>query len=93
MKRENKQWPDLVVEVALTSGGISKRAFYATFPIPELWIWRKEQLEVPQFDSATGTYQAAPESRQLPGMDLDWLVQCSRIEATSQAIKTFRSRL
>jgi Uma2 family endonuclease len=91
--RENKEWPDLVVEVALTSGGFSKRSFCATFPIPELWIWRNDSLEVHDFDPATAAYHSLPESRQLPGIDLNWLVECSRIEATSQGIKTFRSRL
>ncbi len=90
---ENKPWPDLVVEVALTSGGLSKRAFYATFPVPELWIWRKDRLEVHAFDPDREAYEAVEASRQLPGIDLGWLVECSRLEATSQAVKAFRARL
>jgi len=91
--REKKEWPDLVVEVALTSGGLSKRSFYASFPVPELWIWRKDALEVYVFNGETGAYEAVEESRQLPGIDLAWLVECSRIASTSQAIKTFRQRI
>ena len=91
--RENKEWPDLVIEVALTSGGLSKRKFYATFPIPELWIWRNEKLEVHTFNLDTQEYETAEESVQLPGIDLDCLVECSQLESTRDAIVTFRDRI
>lgn len=87
---EKKKWPDLVVEVALTSGGLSKRKFYATFPVPELWIWRKDQLEVHLYNEGTSEYEKAEESVSLAGINLDWLVECSMIPATSQAIRAFR---
>lgn len=90
---EDKQWPDLVVEVALTSGGLSKRAFYATFPVPEIWIWRQDSLEVHLFNNSKNEYSKADTSEQLPGIDLAWLVDCSNIKLTSEAIKTFRSKL
>ena len=88
-----KKWPDLIVEVALTSGGLSKREFYATFPVPELWIWRKGALEVHLFDKDSKEYVESDESQQLPGIDLDWLVECSKISSTSKAIKTFREKI
>ena len=91
--RENKQWPDLVVEVALTSGGLSKREFYVTFPVAELWIWRKEALEIHVYNEATSEYEVAEESVQLPGIDLEWLVECSRLESTRDAIVQYRSKL
>lgn len=91
--RENKEWPDLVVEIALTSGGLSKRKFYAAFPIPELWIWRNEKLEVHIFDDESNEYVSSDTSTQLPGLDLEWLVECSKIESTREAIVTFRDQI
>lgn len=91
--REDKEWPDLAVEGALTSGGLSKRKFYATFPVPELWIWRKDNLEVHVFDATKGEYDLSESSTQLPGIDIAWLVECSKIHITSEAIKSFRSKI
>ncbi len=91
--RENKQWPDLVVEVALTSGGLSKREFYSQFPVAELWIWRNDRLEVHCYDDEAKTYRQVENSDQLPGLDLDWLVECSRLESTRDAIVTFREKI
>ena len=82
-----------MVEVALSSGGLSKRGFYATFPVPELWFWRNNALEVHLFDEKKGEYLVSQNSQHLPGIDLEWLVECSKIPATSQAIKTFRKKL
>ena len=42
---EEAEFPHLVVEVALTSGGISKLELYRRFGIGEVWIWRKEKIE------------------------------------------------
>lgn len=85
-----KEYPDLAIEVALTSGGLSKRAFYAKFPVPELWIWRQGALEVWVFNQETGSYDRRVASDVLPGIDLAALARCAQIERTSEAIRTFR---
>ncbi len=90
---EVKDRPDLVIEIALSSGGLSKRAFYAEFGVPELWIWRKDALEVYILDPATGSYRASAASEVLPGVDLDALAECTLLPSTSAAIKTFRARI
>jgi len=89
---EKKPVPDLAIEVALTSGGLSKRAFYAKFAVPELWIWRQERLEVFVWDVEEGNYRASVESAVLPGLDLGLLVECARMEYASDAIQEFRRR-
>src|SRR4051812_34997691 len=37
-----KQFPDLVLEIALTSGGLDKFSIYRRFGISEVWFWRKK---------------------------------------------------
>lgn len=88
--RTKKEYPDLAIEVALTSGGLSKRAFYAKFPIPELWIWRGGALEVWVFHTESGGYDRRETSEVLPGIDLAALARCATIERTSEAIRAFR---
>lgn len=90
---EKKEFPDLVIEVALTSGGLSKRAFYATFGIPELWIWREDDLEIHEFNDESGEYDRVSASVVLPGIDTGALVECARMEFASQAIREFRKRI
>ena len=43
---ELKKYPDIVLEIALTSCGLAKREIYRRFAIPEVWIWRHGQLEI-----------------------------------------------
>jgi len=88
-----KDRPDLVIEVALTSGGLSKRAFYKRFGIPELWIWRNDQLEIHQLSAETGDYESVTQSAVLPGIPLGDVEECARIESASQAIREFRRRI
>jgi len=88
-----KERPDLVIEVALTSGGLSKRAFYKRFGIPELWIWRHDRLEVHRLSAETHEYETASQSAELPGIPLGDVEECARIESASQAIRDFRRRI
>jgi len=43
---EEKEFPDLVLEIALTSGGVSKLEIYRRFAVPEVWMWRRGRLEI-----------------------------------------------
>jgi Uma2 family endonuclease len=88
-----KERPDLVIEVDLTSGGLSKRTFYKRFGIPELWIWRHDRLEVHRLSAETNDYETATQSEELLGIPLNDVEECARIESASQAIREFRRRI
>ncbi len=88
-----KEISDLVIEVALSSGGIGKRAFYREFRVPELWFWRNDRLEVHVFDEDRADYVASDRSQVLPGIDLPALEECARLEYASDAIHEFRRRI
>ena len=88
---EKGEYPDLVIEIALTSGGIPKLEVYHPFQIPEIWIWRENKLEVYVFDPAG--YQLADASDVLSGIDLKTLARCARIEKSSEAIRQYRASL
>lgn len=90
---EKKEISDLVIEVALTSGGLSKRAFYKKFGVPELWFWRNEKLEVYFFETKTGEYVKTDESQVLPGINLTDLAECAKMVYASDAIVEFRKRI
>jgi Uma2 family endonuclease len=88
-----KERPDLVIEVALTSGGLNKRSFFKRFGVPELWIWHQDDLEVHQLNPGSGEYESATASAVLPGLPLRDLIECARMEVASQAIREFRRRI
>src|SRR5947208_2548921 len=62
---EEKQFPDLVLEIALTSGGINKLEIYRRFKVSEVWFWRRDKLEIFALGSA-GTYERLQKSQLLP---------------------------
>ena len=90
--RGEKEFPDLVLEIALTSGGINKLAVYERFAVPEVWFWRRNRLEIFVLDRS-GHYEASPSSRLLPGLDLASLERCVAIRSWLQALRYFRAAL
>lgn len=89
---ERKDVPDLVLEIALTSGGLPKLEIYQRFGVPEVWFWRKNQLEVWTLDRGNYTGPHA-ESRLLPEMPLKRLAECAVVEDWMDAIEQFRASL
>jgi Uma2 family endonuclease len=86
---ERKEVPDLVLEIALTSGGLPKLEIYERFGVPEVWFWRKGHLEVWTLEQGgyTGPHDT---SRQLPGLPLRTLAECAVVSDWMDAILRFR---
>ena len=87
-----KKFPDLVLEIALSSGGINKLQVYRRFRVPEVWLWRKGKLEIHCLNRS-GTYEQVPKSRLLPGLNVSLLEKCVAISSWLQARRTFRAGL
>jgi Uma2 family endonuclease len=89
---ERKDVPDLVLEIALTSGGLPKLEIYERFAVPEVWSWRKDRLEVWALEPGgyTGPHEA---SRLLPELPLRTLAECAVISDWMDAILKFRQEL
>ena len=89
---EEKEFPDLVLEIALTSGGIDKLNIYRRFKVPEVWIWRQGKLEICALSGSSG-YAASKTSLVLPGLDITLLERCAAFSSWRQARQTFRAGL
>jgi Uma2 family endonuclease len=85
-----KEFPDLVLEIALFSGGVNKLELYRRFQLPEVWFWRRNKLEMFALNSA-GSYEPLRQSKILPGLDTSLLERCVAIASWQQARKTFRA--
>lgn len=91
---ENKERPDLVLEVALTSGGLNKLAIYRRFAVPEVWLWRKGALDVWTLRRGAAAYDGpVKKSRLLPELDLEQLSRCLKLTSWREARRTFRESL
>jgi Uma2 family endonuclease len=89
---QEKEFPDIVLEIALTSGGINKLDTYRRFQVPEVWFWRGDKLEVFVL-AASGMYEPSSASRLLPGLNNGLLERCLAIRSWQQARRAFRAGL
>jgi Uma2 family endonuclease len=91
---EEKQWPDLVLEIALTSGGTPKLDIYRRFGVPEVWLWLKGALEVWTLRRNKSGYDGpASKSRLLPALDISLLTRCVMKDSWREARREFRKGL
>ncbi len=86
-------YPDLVLEIALTSGGICKLELYRTFGVSEVWFWRRGKLEAHALDPNGSGYERVTASRLLPSLDLGLLERCAKIRSGPEARHAFRAGL
>ena len=75
-KDEETGFPDLVIEIVLTSGGIEKLEIYRRFGVAEVWFWRRDLVEVWRLRSDASGYERAGQSTLLPGFDFELLTRC-----------------
>ena len=89
---DEKEFPDVVLEIALTSGGVDKLEVYRRFKVPEVWFWRKNKLELFGLDTSA-KYKRLRKSKLLPKLDISLLERCVAIPSWRQARQTFRAGL
>ena len=90
---EEKEFPDLVLEIALTSGGVSKLELYRRFQVPGVWLWRRNRLEIYALRLDGSGYERLPQSRLLAKMDVGLLERCVGITSWLEARRAFRAGL
>lgn len=88
---QNRQRPDLAIEIVITSGGLNKLEAYKRLQIPEIWFWEKERLSLHQLQ-ADG-YTQIKQSQLLPKLDIELLIRCIDIENHAEAVREFRRGL
>lgn len=82
------EFPDVVLEIALSSGGINKLTFWSGFPVNEVWIWRKDRLEIHAWNGKA--YEARIASAFVPGLDIALLEKNATRRDTFAMLTEFR---
>ena len=87
----NRELPDLVVEVVVTSGGINKLEAYKRLQIPEVWFWENGVFRL--YSLFADGYADVDRSFVLPELDIVLLARCINIENHLQAMREFRQAI
>lgn len=87
----NREFPDLAVEVVVTSGGINKLEAYKRLQIPEVWFWENGALRM--YSLGADGYAEVDRSFVLPDLDILLLVRCINIENHLQAMREFKQTI
>jgi Uma2 family endonuclease len=90
-ERRQRNTPDLIVEIILTSGTVKKLEYYRRFDVPEVWFWEDGVFTVYRLQE-TG-YEQVPISQVLPELDLKILAQCLQMSEEKEALKSFRNAI
>jgi Uma2 family endonuclease len=90
----DKPLPDLVIEVVDTSDALSKLPLYQSLGIAEVWLWRRDRLELHVLDqaeqSSQQSYRLSAASRLLPDLDTELLARHVRMPDQYDAVRAFR---
>ena len=84
-----REMPQLVIEVALTSGGLNKLDFWGGFPIEEVWIWKKRKLHFFRWQGAK--YAEQSKSMLVPGFKSQWVERFAETRETSDMLREFNA--
>lgn len=101
----DKDFPDLVIEVVVTSGEINRLERFRRLGVREVWFWQNNQFSIyHRREDSTYVdnfgYEAIAHSELLPDLDMNLLSQCvlnpnplAAAKAFCQEIKDQRSKM
>jgi Uma2 family endonuclease len=86
-----KEFPDLVIEVVATSGGIDKLEVYKRLGVKEVWFFINNQFTVYHLHGEN--YELVAKSELLPDLDLTMLTQYVTSDYPLDAAIAFREKI
>jgi Uma2 family endonuclease len=90
---ELKDFPDIAIEIAITTQVVDRLEIYRGLGVREVWAWRKKSLVFYSLESPDQPYQILERSQILPQLDPTLLI-CYLNEANqTKAVKAYRMAL
>jgi len=83
----DKNIPDIVIEVIVTSGTLDKREIYQAKKITEVWFWKSQKIKI--FYLVDGDYQEVVRSSFFPDLDIALLERYLEYPDQYDAINEF----
>jgi Uma2 family endonuclease len=97
---EDKEIPDLAIEILVTSGSINRLELYESLGVREIWFWQKNKLAIYvlrdynyQKFPDTFSYEKVNQSELLPNLDINLLQNCLEFPYPLTAVKEFRQSI
>ena len=84
----NKETPDIVIEIIVTSGTLNRRELYKPSCVPEVWFWKSDIIRIFCL-KAVGEYEEVERSRFLPDLDKALLLHNIRHPDQYDAVNEF----
>jgi Uma2 family endonuclease len=88
---EEKERPDLAIEVVWTSGGLDKLEIYRELGVREVWMWRRGALGL--YALRGNRYEPIEQSLVLPDFDIALFVSLLGESSQTRAVRAFRAAL
>lgn len=88
---QKKEFPDLAIEVVLSSGMVDKLEIYRGLGVTEVWVWEAGQFRIHRL-RADG-YECVARSELLPDCDIELLANSVKPEEQFDAVMAFREEL
>jgi Uma2 family endonuclease len=83
--------PDLAIEVIWTSGGLNKLEVYRKLGVAEVWVWRRDALQL--YALRGEQYTEIARSEQLVGLDHELLLSFVHVTPMTKAVRAYREAL
>jgi Uma2 family endonuclease len=91
-----KDIPDLAIEVTITSGNINKLETYQQLGVKEVWFWESNHLKIYHLHEEISTdslllhgYEQVAQSELLPNLNISLLSECALISDQLQSVTEF----
>ena len=88
---EKKAFPDIAVEVVLSSGIVDKLAIYEGLGIQEIWMWEDNRFTL--YHLRPNGYEVVSASELLPECDINLLASYVKPQAQFDAVMDYRDEL
>lgn len=88
-----KPFPDLAIEVIITSGLVNRIDIYQGLGIPEIWIWQNNQLTIQSLNPTKATYDPTSKSQFFPDLDPAILLEYWDPTQEPQRLRAFRDHI
>ena len=84
----DKETPDIVIEIIVTSGTINRKELYKPKKVPEVWFWKKNEIKIFRL-TEQGEYEEVNQSGFFPGLDPNLLLQYIAMPDQYDAVQEF----
>ena len=86
--------PDIVIEVIITSGTINRKELYKPKRIPEVWFWKSDTIKIFRLNTA-GEYEEINRSGFFPNLDpallLRYIAHPDQYDAVLEFVQAIRN--